>query len=136
MLTLRKVAGFLSALIQISDSHDSDLTEMFNDSCLTQPDRANAWQDAVLMLYTHAAIHTDARETLPTSVCTHVVTASTDAHTIDVACRLVTLYIKCNDRVRFSGVLFSDSDSDKLARRIVSPCTMQSVLASLVSVHV
>jgi len=130
-LVLRKVSGCFGALVQMCESYDRGLTNMFNHD-KTPQDSATAWEDAFLLLFSNAAIHARVSSVIPARVSIHVSRPSRAA--VGVAVRLVSMYLECHDRLRVDVVTANEPATDKTARTIISIKNMQKVLVSLQSI--
>lgn len=135
LLILRKVAGFLSVFVQICESYDKELTATFNDFSIKGKEYNStniSWEDAFLLLFSHAAIQARVSTILPAAVSVRIKTPNCTA--INVAIRLASMYLECHDRLKVGDVPKTVSITDKIAFKMVAVENMQNVLNLLKSI--
>ena len=129
--TLRKFAGFLTCLVHVGESCDSDLVRLFHGS-----DGGTQAEEALLLLFVYSTCvlrpHVAVRA--PKCVIAHV--NAMEGKSTDVAVRLASLFLACSGRLRFPRTKQFASLEDKDAHFLLRCVVMERAIAALQARHV
>ena len=120
----QRVAGFLNALVLVSESCDAALTDLFH-----RADVGARVEEALLLICAYAITNAGVRCEIP--VCVAAYMSTIDVASTDVAIQVAAMYLACRDRLTYSTVHTFATQSDADADRILRPCVLESVLGTL-----
>ena len=130
---LRKMAGFLTVLVAVSESCDPGLVSIFQcgGSGGGSGGGSAKPEEALLLVcvcaMSHARPHVEVRP--PSAVVSHC--ASADAETAAMAVRIASLFLSCSERLKFARVRKYAASEDEDASRMLREVVLERVLATL-----
>ena len=124
----RRVAGFLNALVLVSESCDANLTDRFH-----RAQAGTAVEEALLLICAYAITNAVVECKIPVCVASYLTTI--DAESNDVAIRILSVYLACHDRLKHANIRTFSKHPDADANKLVCPMVMKRALGMLQRRH-